>query len=63
MHQHGAEIESLKLQQSVREFQNSKNQQPVGEFPSPFACVPGGHHIAIISKCKSVKSLRSKIQL
>ena len=29
-------------------------QQPVGEFPSPFACVPWGHHIAIISKCKSV---------
>lgn len=32
MHQHGAEIESLKLQQPVREFQNSKMPQPVAEF-------------------------------
>ena len=33
---------------------SQKLQQPVGEFPSPFAYVPWGHHIAIISKCKSV---------
>ena len=32
MHQLGAEIDGLKLQQSVREFQNSKMQQPVAEF-------------------------------
>jgi len=48
------ELPAQKLLQPVREFQNSKLQQPVGEFPSPFACVPWGHHIAIISKCKSV---------
>ena len=33
---------------------DTKLQQPVGEFPTPFACVPWGHHIVIISKCKSV---------
>lgn len=34
-----------------------KIQQPVGEFPFPsvFAYVPWGHHIAIITKCKSVE--------
>ncbi len=34
--------------------EETKLQQPVGEFPSPFAYVPWGHHIAIISKCKSI---------
>jgi hypothetical protein len=32
MHQHGAEIESLKLQQLVGEISSSKLQQPVAEF-------------------------------
>jgi len=48
------EIPSSKLQQIVAEIDSQKLQQPVGEFPSPFACVPWGHHIAIISQCKSV---------
>lgn len=47
-----------KLQQVAAEILHQRGgeklQQPVGEFPSPFACVPWGHHIAIISKCKSV---------
>ena len=43
-----------KLLQPVIESDKEKLQQPVGEFPSPFARVPWGHHIAIISKCKSV---------
>ena len=43
-----------KLLQPVIEFDKKKLQQPVGEFPTPFAYVPWGHHIAIISKCKSV---------
>ena len=48
------EISSSKLQQTVAEIDSQKLQQPVGEFPSSFAYVPWGHHIAIISKCKSV---------
>ena len=48
------EMNGAKLLQPVIEFDKEKLQQPVGEFPSPFACVPWGHHIAIISKCKSV---------
>lgn len=44
------ETNGTKLQQPVAEFL----QQPVGEIPTSFACVPWGHHIAIISKCKSV---------
>ena len=48
------ELPNPKLLQPVREISSSKQQQPVVEFPSPFACVPWGHHIAIISKCKSV---------
>lgn len=48
------EIPSSKLQQIVAEIDSQKLQQPVGEFPTPFAYVPWGHHIAIISKCKSV---------
>lgn len=60
------ELPNPKLLQAVREIPNSKLLQPVAEidgaklyqlgkeFPSPFACVPWGHHIAIISKCKSI---------
>jgi len=48
------EMNGSKLLQPVIEFDKDKLQQFVGEFPSPFACVPWGHHIAIISKCKSV---------
>ena len=39
MHQHGVEIESLKLQQLVGEFQNAKNQQPVAEFEQLKECM------------------------
>ena len=39
-----------KLQQPVAEF----SQQPVGEIPTSFALVPWGHHIEMISKCKSI---------
>ena len=46
--------ENTKLQQAIGEIDDIKLQQPVGEFPSPFALIPWGHHIAIISKCKSV---------
>ena len=48
------EMNGAKLLQTVIEFDKKKLQQPVGEFPTPFAYVPWGHHIAIISKCKSV---------
>ncbi len=49
-----AEIGVEKLHQTGGETENLKLHQLGGEFPSPFACVPWGHHIAIISKCKSV---------
>ena len=45
-----AELEYQKLQQPVAEF----SQQPVGEIPTSFALVPWGHHIEMISKCKSI---------
>lgn len=51
MHQAGAEI----LLQSVRELEDEKLQQPVGEFPALFALVPWRHHVEIISKCKSIE--------
>ena len=51
MHQAGAEI----LLQSVREIEDEKLQQPVGEFPAIFALVPWRHHVEIISKCKSIE--------
>lgn len=51
MHQPGAEI----LLQSVRELEDEKLQQPVGEFPALFALAPWRHHVEIISKCKSIE--------
>ena len=48
------EMNGAILLQPVIEFDKKKLQRFVGEFPSSFACVPWGHHIAIISKCKSV---------
>ena len=51
---------SAKLQQAVRELYQPTNQAPtklqqvVGEFPLPFALVPWGHHIAIITKCETI---------
>ena len=62
LYQLGKELEYRKLLQPVREFmqqpvaemENEKLQQVGRDVPAPFACVPWGHHIAIISKCKSV---------
>ena len=48
------ETNGTKLLQPVIEFDKEKFHQLGGEFPTSFACVPWGHHIAIISKCKSV---------
>lgn len=64
----GRNLSQSKLLQSVRELQNAgiqedeKLQQAVREmrnvddceFPQLFALVPWGHHINIISKCKSI---------
>lgn len=47
----------IKLQQSVGERQHlvSKNNNEIGmAFPQPFALVPWGHHVDIITKCKSI---------
>ncbi len=49
------EMSGTKLLQPVIEMESEKLQQPVGEFPSPFGLIPWGHHIAIISKCKSIE--------
>ena len=46
--------DSEKLQQPVREFEKTKLHQAGAEMPAFFAGVPWGHHIAIITKCKSV---------
>ncbi|MBQ3778268.1 MAG: DUF1016 family protein, partial [Fibrobacter sp.] len=47
-------FDSEKLQQPVREFEKTKLHQVGAEMPAFFAGVPWGHHIAIITKCKSV---------
>ena len=47
----------IKLQQSVGERQHlvSKTKNEIGvAFPQPFALVPWGHHVDIITKCKSI---------
>ena len=47
----------IKLQQSVGERQHlvSKTNNEIGvAFPQPFALVPWGHHVDIITKCKSI---------
>ena len=47
----------IKLQQSVGEIQYlvSKTNNEIGmAFPQPFALVPWGHHVDIITKCKSI---------
>ena len=47
----------IKLQQSVGERQHlvSKTNNKIGvAFPQPFALVPWGHHVDIITKCKSI---------
>lgn len=47
----------IKLQQSVGEIQHlvSKTSNEIGmAFPQPFALVPWGHHVDIITKCKSI---------
>ena len=47
----------IKLQQSVgeRQYLVSKNNNEIGvAFPQPFALVPWGHHVDIITKCKSI---------
>jgi len=47
----------MKLQQSVGERQHlvSKTNNEIGmAFPQPFALVPWGHHVDIITKCKSI---------
>ncbi len=46
-----------KLQQVVGETQRlvSKTDEEIGmTFPQPFALVPWGHHVEIITKCKSI---------
>ena len=48
------EIPDQKLYHLGKEIEDEKLQQPIGEFPALFALVPWGHHVEIISKCKSV---------
>lgn len=43
-----------KLHQVGAELSNDKLHQVGGEFPLPFALVPWGHHVDIITKCKSI---------
>ena len=47
-------LDREKLQQPVREFEKTKLHQAGTEMPAFFAGIPWGHHIAIITKCKSV---------
>lgn len=45
-----------KLQQLVGELQRTEDSQDRGmDLPGLFMCVPWGHHIQILSKCKSIE--------
>jgi len=46
---------SKKLQQPVAEIMGERLHQLGGEFPLPFTLVPWGHHVEIITKCKSIE--------
>lgn len=46
---------NIKLQQPVAELSKEKLQQVVAELPQPFLMVPWGHHIEIITKCKTIE--------
>ena len=46
---------SKKLQQPVAEIMGEKLHQLGEEFPLPFTLVPWGHHVEIITKCKSIE--------
>ena len=46
---------SKKLQQPVAEIMGEKLHQLGGELPLPFTLVPWGHHVEIITKCKSIE--------
>ena len=57
------DMKSLKLQQVGEELdQNEKLQQVVAEikFPSVFGFVPWGHHIEIVTKCKTIEEALSR---
>ena len=48
---------ALKLQQPVGEIQqlvSSPDNEMGMAFPQPFALVPWGHHVEIVTKCKSI---------
>ena len=58
------EIDGAKLSQIAVIPQEKKLQQVVGElfFPTAFSYVPWGHHILIITKCKSIEEAIFYIQ-
>ena len=67
----GIEVKSAKLQRPVAELKGEKLQSPVGEFvkqsvseignkvsdefPLPFALVPWGQHIEIVTRSESLE--------
>ena len=48
------EFGDAKVQRPVAEFDDEKLHQLGGEFPLPFALVPWGQHIEIITRCKGL---------
>lgn len=50
--QNGIEVHSAKLQRPVAEFQEESH---LGEFPLPFALVPWGQHIEIVTRSESLE--------
>ena len=55
MHQVGAEIKNIKLHQVGAELSEEKIHQVGGKFPLPFALVPWGQHIEIITRSESLE--------
>lgn len=43
------------LKQAVLESEDEKLQRTIGEFPLPFALVPWGQHIDIITNCQTIE--------
>jgi predicted nuclease of restriction endonuclease-like (RecB) superfamily len=59
------DLNSLKLQQVGAEIsEKQKLQQPVAElgFPTMFGYVPWGHHVEIVTKCKTIEEALFYVQ-
>lgn len=58
----GIEVKTEKLQRPVAEFSEGGSRHDISEFPLPFALVPWGQHIEIMSRSESIDEALFYIQ-